>query len=77
MANCTILGRGKARYSKKLEKVKEKITKLKVSMLQKYIQNCNSSWTKYIQNKKAIEMMSQELEIKSKQLEDVQRHRDE
>ncbi|KAG5059910.1 hypothetical protein JHK87_000939 [Glycine soja] len=29
MANCTILGRGKARYSKKLEKVKEKITKLK------------------------------------------------
>jgi len=35
MAKCNILGRGKARYSKKLEKAKEKITKLKVSMLQK------------------------------------------
>ncbi|KAG5068697.1 hypothetical protein JHK85_001074 [Glycine max] len=29
MAKCNILGRGKARYSKKLEKAKEKITKLK------------------------------------------------
>ena len=30
MAKCNVLGRGEARYSKKLEKAKEKITKLKV-----------------------------------------------
>lgn len=31
MAKCNLLGRGEARYSKKLDKAKEKINKLKVT----------------------------------------------
>jgi TRAF-interacting protein len=31
MAKCNILGRGEARFSRKLEKAKEKMSKLKVS----------------------------------------------
>ena len=65
-----------------------KQNKLMEEMLQKcnqelrLITNQNESKLQQLLNQidskqKAIEMMSQELEIKSKQLEDVQRHRDE
>ena len=74
MAKCNIHGRGEACYSKMLEKAKEKITKLKVSMLQK----CNQELRLITnQNESKLQQLSNHIHSKQKgNRNDVTRTRD-
>ncbi|XP_020212950.1 uncharacterized protein LOC109797347 [Cajanus cajan] len=62
MAKCNILGRGEARYSKKLEKAKEKITKLKARLLE----------LETLAEVKENELMSVKLSKKTKRLKNLE-----